>query len=791
MDIRSFFNSEYSKLQTSNNRFLEELDESGKVIQSQIKEFEQINSLLHGFLKTSKKEKKPDSKSVKEEKQLLSAVKSVEKLLTPKKQITSTISSVSKETRGTILLDSLKLNNVRFDKVVFNFAAPKQKESQSSENYNVSTSNELFDEKLKILKRIDDNLSKSPSLPGEEDTKESSGDFNIKSIISSMLAGSAASLLKYLKLPGLGKVGRVAGKFGKKALPIAGAVFSTYDLFKTVKVGVSDYKKFSKSGDYMAATNVLYSSLMGSLGNIINIAGAFLPPPLSFAALAVGTGIELLSTEMRETNGRTSGFVGESREKVAKTKKLIEVEQAKGEFVELRTNFKDPNNIFWEYNNGEDWVPMKDFGTGKYVPNMRNNNPIIPTKDPKKPGIQTYQISTKQGIRDIVMKNGQLYMNVPNVGLLPISTRKQGGSVVKNKTYLVGERNAESYVPNKQNEIIKELQKKDKKNFDKNIEKIDNSFKMFETDIRSIRNYFSKDVRGNTIQPRTDATMTQSGPIPGKEYPTMNLPQEAKTKFGERYAKVKSPLMNASEKIGIPLKILVKFAHVESSLVTKAGAKTSSARGLFQFVGNTWKHMVGKYGKQYGVKHDSVEDPTANSLMGALYIKENMNILKNKGLEITDQNLYLLHFLGPGAGPKLIKAVSENPNAIASKLFPSQAKSNKNVFYSDSGIAKTVRDVYDWAGKKMTVDVSYMNSFDVGSWKLNNDQEAFIHKGEMIIPEYHANKIRAAVNSGKIEITKPQEVKVYDIYSDASFWINTFMPALANVVISEFGGENG
>jgi hypothetical protein len=89
----------------------------------------------------------------------------------------------------------------------------------------------------------------------------------------------------------------------------------------------------------------------------------------------------------------------------------------------------------------------------------------------------------------------------------------------------------------------------------------------------------------------------------------------------------------------------------------------------------------------------------------------------------------------------------------------------------------------------MIVDTSYINSFDIGSWKIDRDQEAFVHQGEMIVPEYHANKIRAAAKSGRMEITQPEIKEEYDIYSDANFWINTFMPALANVVKMEFGGE--
>lgn len=199
--------------------------------------------------------------------------------------------------------------------------------------------------------------------------------------------------------------------------------------------------------------------LMNTFGNTINVVGSFLPGPLGIALFALGTSMSLVSDKMKETNGRTEGYIGEAREKVAKTEQLIDVERSKGTMVELRPNFSDYKNIYWEYNSGDEWKPIVDSSTGKYLSAMNGRNPIIQSTDPKLPGIQTYKLNTKTGgQREIVVENGNIYMIVPNVGKVAISTRKTGGPVVRNKTYVVGERQPETYVPNVQQN--REVEKK-------------------------------------------------------------------------------------------------------------------------------------------------------------------------------------------------------------------------------------------------------------------------------------------------------------------------------------------
>ena len=55
--------------------------------------------------------------------------------------------------------------------------------------------------------------------------------------------------------------------------------------------------------------------------------------------------------------------------------------------------------------------------------------------------------------------------------------------------------------------------------------------------------------------------------------------------------------------------------------------------------------------------------------------------------------LYIAHFLGPQGAEKMFNAGLDNPDQIAAKLFPQQAKANPQIFYDD-GHARTIREVY-------------------------------------------------------------------------------------------------
>lgn len=163
-------------------------------------------------------------------------------------------------------------------------------------------------------------------------------------------------------------------------------------------------------------------------------------------------------------------------------------------------------------------------------------------------------------------------------------------------------------------------------------------------------------------------------------------------------------IMRASQRTGVPYTTLMALCAAESGFNPNAGATSSSAKGLFQFVGGTWRTMVSRYGPNGSVVRNagvsSIYDPCSNALMGAYYTKENINALASAGLPSGPTDLYMCHFLGTGGGRKFLRAKANNPNQIAAQVSGSGAASaNRSIFYK-SGSPRTLQEVYNLLDKK-------------------------------------------------------------------------------------------
>lgn len=104
----------------------------------------------------------------------------------------------------------------------------------------------------------------------------------------------------------------------------------------------------------------------------------------------------------------------------------------------------------------------------------------------------------------------------------------------------------------------------------------------------------------------------------------------------------------------------IRMAQIESSFNPNAGAKTSSAKGLFQFIDST--------AKDYGLKN--VYDPVESTRAAIRLAKDNIKATGAKdGAE-----MYMAHQWGSGGFNKMKNA---NPNAsVESVLGASAAKNN-------------------------------------------------------------------------------------------------------------------
>ena len=185
-------------------------------------------------------------------------------------------------------------------------------------------------------------------------------------------------------------------------------------------------------------------------------------------------------------------------------------------------------------------------------------------------------------------------------------------------------------------------------------------------------------------------------------------------------ARIAGSIKQAASTTGASFEYLLTTAKMESNFNPKAGASTSSAHGLFQFIDQTWLGTVKEAGAQlgYGNYADaitrnpsgsySVSDPTAraavmklrddpdaaSSMAGVLTQSNSFRLTGKIGRRPTDAELYMAHFMGVGGAGRLITSAEDNPNASAARIFPNAAAANRSIFYDRSGSARSVSQVY-------------------------------------------------------------------------------------------------
>ena len=185
--------------------------------------------------------------------------------------------------------------------------------------------------------------------------------------------------------------------------------------------------------------------------------------------------------------------------------------------------------------------------------------------------------------------------------------------------------------------------------------------------------------------------------------------------------RVAGAIRQAAISSGTSFQYLLTTAKMESDFNPTAGASTSSARGLFQFIDQTWLATVKDAGAQFGYGNyaDMIskssdgsysvsdatarksimklrDDPAVASAMAAAFTQSNSFKLTGMiGRRPSDSELYMAHFMGVGGAAKLIGNAEDNPQASATRLFPNAAAANRSIFYDRaSGRARSVSEVY-------------------------------------------------------------------------------------------------
>ncbi|MGB7079389.1 MAG: transglycosylase SLT domain-containing protein [Xanthobacteraceae bacterium] len=173
---------------------------------------------------------------------------------------------------------------------------------------------------------------------------------------------------------------------------------------------------------------------------------------------------------------------------------------------------------------------------------------------------------------------------------------------------------------------------------------------------------------------------------------------------------VTGAIRQAAQATGTSFQYLLATARVESGLNPHAGTATSSARGLFQFIDQTWLATIKQSGAALGYGqyaaaitktasgHYQVSDPamrseilklrndpTANAMMAGAFTKANAAVLSDKlGRAPSEGELYIAHFMGVGGAARLISSAAADPTGSAASYFPIAARANASIFYDRS-----------------------------------------------------------------------------------------------------------
>lgn len=179
-------------------------------------------------------------------------------------------------------------------------------------------------------------------------------------------------------------------------------------------------------------------------------------------------------------------------------------------------------------------------------------------------------------------------------------------------------------------------------------------------------------------------------------------------------------IRQAAQSTGISFEYLLTTAQIESNMNPSAQASTSSAKGLYQFIDQTWLGTMkqdgaalglGQYadaisrssGGHYEVSDPAMRaailrlrnDPQASAMLAGALTRNNSTLVGSSiGRQPSNGELYIAHFLGADGAGKLINAASGRPQASAAAMFPNAATANRNIFYDHSGRARSVGEVY-------------------------------------------------------------------------------------------------
>ncbi len=189
-----------------------------------------------------------------------------------------------------------------------------------------------------------------------------------------------------------------------------------------------------------------------------------------------------------------------------------------------------------------------------------------------------------------------------------------------------------------------------------------------------------------------------------------------------------------SMRTGVDFPYMMELAAAESSFDPSARAATTTATGMYQFKELTWLEAIMNYGSRYGLGHyaslveevpdkrgylrpqigdpellqrvlDLRLDPHLSAVFAGERVRASRRELSSTlAREPGRTDLYLSHFFGTSGAISFLRAMQEDPQQIAGKVFPGPARRNRGIFQKRNDIPRTIAEVYHLLTRKFNTE---------------------------------------------------------------------------------------
>ncbi|MCD9030246.1 peptidoglycan-binding protein [Luteimonas sp. Y-2-2-4F] len=200
-------------------------------------------------------------------------------------------------------------------------------------------------------------------------------------------------------------------------------------------------------------------------------------------------------------------------------------------------------------------------------------------------------------------------------------------------------------------------------------------------------------------------------------------------RIDDRWAAARPELEEAARTAGVDVGVMAKIAGFESGFnpqarpvaVTNPENNTvrqfdgtmaiSSAYGYGQFLNATWQDMINRHGEKYGVENAAEmtrqqanapelrQDTRLQAAMLAEFTRENIERASRYGGQDVAANVYAMHNLGEGDGPRFLQALRDRPDARIDSVLSDRVISGNGSLYGDG--SRTVAESYAAMGRQM------------------------------------------------------------------------------------------